>query len=84
MTNRTYISQKNEKLDKKFNKNNSKRVNKILNVNNEVIKDIGKGNENIKTYNTNHNYLESFNIKSNKKVKRTQHSFNNIFLPLQK
>ena len=84
MTNRTYISQKNEKLDKKFNKNNSKRVNKILNVNNEVIKDIGKGNESIKTNNTNHNYLESFNIKSNKKVKRTQHSFNNIFLPLQK
>ena len=88
VTNRTYISQKNEKLDNKFNKNNynNKRVNKILNVNNEVVaKDKSKGNnENLKANNTNHNYLESFNIKSNKKVKRTQHSFNNVFLPLQK
>ena len=86
ITNKTYISQKNEKFGKKFNKNNNsnKRVNKILNVNNEVIKNKSKGNENLKNNNSNHNYLESFNIKSNKKVKRAQHSFNNVLIPLQK
>ena len=83
ITNKNYISQQNEK-DKKINKNSNKRVNKILYVNNEVVQDKSKGNEIVKTNNINHNYLESFNIKSNKKVKRTQHSFNNVLLPLQK
>ena len=38
---------------------------------------------NEKTKNINHKYLESVNIKNYKNTKKTEHSFNNVILPLK-
>ena len=69
---------------------NSYRGNKIgkndkkIYVNTNIIQlDKSKGNETLRNKNNNHNYLETIYIKENQKVKQTQHSFNNILLPLQ-
>ena len=46
--------------------------------------DKSKDNENIRNKNINHNYFESINIKTDKKFKKNQNSFNNAFVSLQK
>ena len=79
INNKSYNGILNDKNDKNIYKHKN-----IYNINNKIIKlNKGKGNENTKSKNINHNYLETINIKNNKKVKKTQHSFNNILLPLQ-
>ena len=82
INNKSYINIKNPNSDKKFISTNS--IRNSINVNRRIILDKFINNENIKPKNINHNYLESINIKSNKKLKKTQHSFNNVFAPLQK
>ena len=79
INNKSYTGILSDKNDKNIYKHKN-----IYDINNKIIKlNKGKGNENTKSKNINHNYLETINIKNNKKIKKTQHSFNNILLPLQ-
>ena len=83
LNNKIYIivkNDKNEQNDKNDRKKYSINTNSVYN---KVIVEKNKDNQKMKPKNFNHNYLESINIKSSRNSKKTQHSFNNIFLPLQ-
>ena len=57
---------------------------KVQNVNSRIIMDKNKINVNPQNNNINHNYFESINIKNNNKIKKTEHSFNNVVFPMNK
>jgi hypothetical protein len=74
-----YINNKSFKDIKSGKIDNTFYVNKkiIAYDNNDNNRDI----ERMKSKNSNHNYLETIYIKNSQSIKKTQHSFNNIFLP---
>lgn len=73
--NKTYTEIKIDRNVPKFRNRDRISVNRRLNM--------GKSRDklNVKLKNINHNYLESINIKNNKNVEKTEHSFNNVILP---
>ena len=75
--NKTYTEVKIDRNVPKFRNKDRISVNRRLNM--------GKSRDklNEKTKNINHKYLESVNIKNYKNTKKTEHSFNNVILPLK-
>ena len=75
--NKTYTEVKIDRNVPKFRNRDRISVNRRLNM--------GKSRDklNEKTKNINHKYLESVNIKNYKNTKKTEHSFNNVILPLK-
>ena len=69
---------KNEVNEKNF------KIKVKKNLNNKVAADKSKDKDNLRNKNLNHKYIESTNIKNNKKFQKNQHSFNNLLLPVQK
>ena len=73
INNKSFKDIKSGKIDNNFYVN--KKI--IAYDNNDNSRDI----ERMKSKNSNHNYLETIYIKNSQSIKKTQHSFNNIFLP---
>lgn len=86
-SNFSYYSNNNNNISSNINNNKGERTNKIYkkvqNVNSRIIMDKNKNHDILKNKNINHNYFESINIKNNNKIKKTEHSFNNVFFPLK-
>lgn len=78
INNKTYTEIKIDKNIPKFRNKERISVNRRLNMGRS------KDKANVKTKSINHNYLESINIKNNKKTKKVEHFFNNMVMPLQK
>lgn len=89
--NNNYIIRFNNNLvnnyinNKSFKDIKSGKIDNIFYVNKKINaydnNDNSKGIEIMKSKNSNHNYLETIYIKNSQSIKKTQHSFNNIFLP---